>query len=169
MGAMGGRRRFRGKARGLQIALGIWGAWEVLNGALATFATQAGANMVGWAPKFGWNSDILAMSAQYGMGLFLLGFLYLLAASDPVRYALFVWVAIAEQAVGVLIGFNGTFVVKTITVPQFCALAVINAIIAAVFLKLRAVGAGDADLGPLDGTEGASAADLKAVPTGRET
>lgn len=153
----------------MQIALAIWGAWEVLNGALATFATQAGANMVGWAPKFGWNSDILAMSAQYGMGLFLLGFLYLLAASDPVRYALFVWVAIAEQAVGVLIGFNGTFVVKTITVPQFCALAVINAIIAAVFLKLRADdGTADAGSGPPEEAKGASGGELKVVPTGRE-
>lgn len=129
-----------GRARALQIALAVWGGWEVLNGALATFATQAGANMVGWVPKFGWNSDILAMSAQYGMGLFLLGFLYLLASTDPVRYAIFVWVAIAEQALGVLIGFNGTFVIKTITVPQFCALAIINAAIAAVFLKLRATG-----------------------------
>ncbi len=132
-----GRRRLTGKARGLQIALGVWGCWEVLNGALATFYTQAGANMVGWAPKFGWNSDILAISAQYGMGLFLLGFVYLLAARDPVRYSLIVWVAVAEQALGILIGFNGTFVVKTITVPQFFALAVINMVIAAVFLTLR--------------------------------
>jgi hypothetical protein len=79
------------------------------------------------------------------MGLFLLGFVYLLAARDPVRYSLIVWVAVAEQALGILIGFNGTFVVKTITVPQFFALAVINMVIAAVFLTLRpyAVGARD--------------------------
>ncbi len=127
----------RGSTRGLRIALAVWGAWEILNGVLATFVTKAGAEMVGWAPKFGWNSDILAMSAQYGMGLFLLGFVYLLASTDPVRYAIFVWVAVAEQGLGILIGFNGTFVVRTITVPQFFALVIINLIIATIFLTLR--------------------------------
>ena len=53
------------------------------------------------------------------MGMFLLGFVYLLAASDPVRYALFVWVAVAEQALGILIGFYGTFFVQTISPLQF--------------------------------------------------
>ncbi|MGB8266178.1 MAG: hypothetical protein WCE44_07660 [Candidatus Velthaea sp.] len=126
----------RDGTRGLRIAFAIWGSWEVINGALATFASQAGANMIGWIPKFGWSSDVLAMSAQYGMGLFLLGFVYLLAARDPRRYALFVWVAVAEQGLGILIGFNGTFVIRTITIPQFFALVVINAAIAAVFLRL---------------------------------
>ena len=71
--------------------------WELLNAILATFLPQWGASMVGWNPKFGWSSDIFAMSAQYGMGMFLLGFVYLLVASDPVRYRVFVWVAVAEH------------------------------------------------------------------------
>jgi hypothetical protein len=156
----------KGSTRRLRIALAIWGAWELLNGALATFATQAGASMVGWVPKFGWSSDILAMSAQYGMGLFLLGFVYLLAATDPVRYALFVWVAVAEQALGILIGFNGTFVVRTITVPQFFALVVINVVIAAIFLVLRPDPGQHAEAPPPVETEVAAAAESGAARNG---
>jgi hypothetical protein len=141
MGVTDGRERSEIRVRRLRTALAIWGGWEVVNGALATFAAQAGANVVGWVPKFGWNPDILAMSAQYGMGLFLLGFVYLLAASDPVRFVLFVWVAVAEQWLGILIGFYGTFVTRTITVPQFFALLTINLVLTAVFLKLGPYGA----------------------------
>ena len=41
-------------------------------------------------------------------------------------------VAVAEQALGILIGFYGTFFVQTISPLQFAALVVINALIAAV-------------------------------------
>ncbi|MFY9779073.1 MAG: hypothetical protein WAJ85_01010 [Candidatus Baltobacteraceae bacterium] len=121
----------------LRAALILWGVWELLNAILATFLPQWGASMVGWNPKFGWSSDIFAMSAQYGMGMFLLGFVYLLVASDPVRYRVFVWVAVAEQAIGIAIGFYGTFYLQTISLPQLCALTVINVVIGSVFLYLR--------------------------------
>ncbi len=121
----------------LRVALIVWGVWELLNAVLATFLPRWGASMVGWAPRYGWNSDIYAMSAQYGMGMFLLGFLYLLVATDPVRYRVFVWVAVAEQVVGIGIGLYGTFALQTIAIPQLCALTVINVAIGAVFLWLR--------------------------------
>ena len=121
----------------LRAALIVWGVWELLNAILATFLPQWGASMVSWAPRFGWNSDIFAMSAQYGMGMFLLGFMYLLVATDPQRYRLFVWVAVAEQAVGIGIGIYGTFALQTISVPQLVALAIINIVIGTIFLLLR--------------------------------
>jgi hypothetical protein len=121
----------------LRAAFVFWGIWELANAGLATFAPHLGARMVGWDPLYGWNSDVLAMSQQYGMTMFLIGFAYLIAATDPVRYAMFVWVAVAEQALGILVGFNDTFVMHTAAIGQFLAFVIINSIIAAVFIILR--------------------------------
>ena len=121
----------------LRAALIVWGVWELLNAVLATFLPRWGASMVSWAPRYGWNSDIFAMSAQYGMGMFLLGFVYLLVATDPRRYRVFVWVAVAEQAVGIGIGFYGTFALQTISAPQLVAVTVINIVIGTIFVLLR--------------------------------
>jgi hypothetical protein len=121
----------------LQAAFVFWGVWEMANAGLATFAPHLGARMVGWDPAFGWNSDVLAMSQQYGMTMFLLGLAYLLAASNPVRYASFVWVAVAEQALGIAIGFNDTFLTHTAAMGQFVTFVIANTIIAAVFIVLR--------------------------------
>jgi hypothetical protein len=93
--------------------------------------------MVGWDPAFGWNSDVLAMSQQYGMTMFLLGFAYLLAATNPVRYAPFVWVAVAEQVLGILIGFKDAFVSHSTAPGQFLIFVIVNSVIAAVFIALR--------------------------------
>ncbi len=121
----------------LRAAFVFWGAWELANAALATFAPHLGARMVGWDPAFGWNSDVLAMSQQYGMTMFLLGFAYLLAATNPVRYAAFVWVAVAEQGLGILIGSYDTFVAHSAPMGLFLAFVITNTIIAAVFILLR--------------------------------
>jgi F0F1-type ATP synthase assembly protein I len=115
----------------------FWGAWEIANAALATFAPYLGARMVGWNPVFGWNSDVLAMSQQYGMTMFLLGFAYLLAATNPVRYAPLVWVAVGEQVLGILIGFNDAFVTHAAAPGQFLIFVIVNSVIAAVFIALR--------------------------------
>jgi hypothetical protein len=93
--------------------------------------------MVGWDPAFGWNSDVLAMSQQYGMTMFLLGLAYLLAATDPFRYTAFVWVAVAEQGLGILIGFNDTFVTHSAAMSQFLIFIIVNTVIAAVFIVIR--------------------------------
>ncbi|MGB8266695.1 MAG: hypothetical protein WCE44_10260 [Candidatus Velthaea sp.] len=121
----------------LRAAFVFWGVWELANAGLAMFAPAFGARMVGWIPKFGWNSDVLAMSQQYGMTMLLLGLAYLLAASDPVRYAALVWVAVAEQVLGIVIGFNDTFVTRTATQAQFLGFLGIDTLIAAVFIALR--------------------------------
>ncbi len=121
----------------LRAAFVFWGAWELANAGLATFAPNLGARMVGWDPAFGWNSDVLAMSQQYGMTMFLLGFAYLLAATNPVRYAPFVWVAVAEQVLGILIGFNDAFVSHSAAPGQFLIFVIVNSVIAAIFILLR--------------------------------
>lgn len=121
----------------LRFAFVFWGVWELANAGLATFAPGLGARMVGWKPLFGWNSDVLAMSQQYGMTMFLLGLAYLLAGTNPVRYAPFVWVAVAEQALGILIGLNDTFLTHTAKPSQLLIFITINTIIAAAFIALR--------------------------------
>jgi hypothetical protein len=121
----------------LRAAFVFWGVWELANAGLATFAPHLGARMVGWDPAFGWNSDVLAMSQQYGMTMFLLGLAYLLAATDPFRYAAFVWVAVAEQGLGILIGFNDTFITHSAAMSQFLIFIIVNTVIAAVFIVLR--------------------------------
>ncbi len=123
--------------RPIQGILVIWGVWELLNGALSTFAQQQGASFVGWAPKSGWTGDLLLMSQQYGMVLFLLGFVYLIVATNPQRFSTLIWVAVAEQAIGIAYALASTFGAHTLTTGQFITQAAINIVIAAVFILLR--------------------------------
>ncbi len=124
-------------ARPLQGLLILWGVWELLNAVLSTFASSVGASFVGWAPKSGWTGDLLAMSQQYGMVLFLLGAVYLLIAVDPVRYRAFVWIPIGEQAIGIAYAIYGLFGSHTITTAQFVTQGIINVVVAALFYLLR--------------------------------
>ncbi len=123
--------------RPLQGLLILWGVWELLNAALSTFASPLGASLVGWAPKTGWTGDLLSMSQQYGMVLFLLGAVYLLTAVDPVRYRAFIWIPIGEQAIGIAYALYGLVGAHTITTGQFVTQAIINVVVAALFYLLR--------------------------------
>jgi len=124
-------------SRPIQGVLIMWGIWEIINGALATLAPQQGANLVSWMPKSGWTSDLVLMSQQYGMVMFILGFMYLVIATNPLRYRDLIWVAVAEQALGIVYALFNTFGTHTLTPAQFITQAVINIVIAAIFLLLR--------------------------------
>jgi hypothetical protein len=124
-------------ARPLQGLLILWALWEIVNAALSTFAAQLGASFVGWTPKGGWTSDLYSMSQQYGMVLFILAAVYLLIATDPVRYRAFVWIPIGEQLIGLAYGIYGVAGNHTLTGAQFITQVVINLVVAALFYLLR--------------------------------
>ncbi len=123
--------------RPLQGLLVVWAVWEFINASLSTFAAPLGASFVGWMPKSGWTGDLFSMSQQYGMVLFLLGAVYLLTATDPLRYRAFVWIPIAEQGIGIAYAFYGLVGAHTMTGSQFVTQAIINVVVAAVFYLLR--------------------------------
>jgi membrane protein YdbS with pleckstrin-like domain len=123
--------------RPLQGFLVLWAIWEIINASLSTFAAQLGASFVGWMPKGGWTSDLYSMSQQYGMVLFLLAAVYLLIATDPVRYRAFVWIAIGEQLIGIAYGVYELAGNHTLTGPQFATQIAFNVVVAALFYLLR--------------------------------
>jgi len=133
------RTRRMKSTRPIQGVLIIWAIWEIINGALSTFAPQQGASLVSWAPKSGWTSDLLLMSQQYGMVMFVLGVMYLIVATNPLRYRSLIWVAVAEQAIGITYALSSFLGAHTLTLPQFLTLAVGNIVIAAIFILLRPV------------------------------
>lgn len=139
--------------RVLQGLLVLWGVWNLLNGLLSTFAQQAGANLVGWAPAQGWTPDLVAMTQQYGMVLLLLGAVYLITATDPVRYQLFIWIVIAEQIIGILFSAYAAFGQAQITTGQFVTQAVVNLVVLALFFILRPTER--SDITPTTGTSSA--------------
>jgi hypothetical protein len=124
-------------ARPLQGLLVLWALWEIVNAALSTFAAPLGASFVGWMPKGGWTNDLYSMSQQYGMVLFLLAAVYLLIATDPLRYRVFVWIPIGEQLLGLAYGIYGVAGNHTLTGAQFLTQVVINVVVAALFYLLR--------------------------------
>ena len=77
------------------------------------------------------------MSQQYGMVLFILAGVYLLIASDPVRYRAFIWIPIAEQIIGIAYAIYGTVGAHTMTGAQLATQVVINLVIAVLFYLLR--------------------------------
>lgn len=123
--------------RVLQGLLALWGIWNILNGVLSTFAQEAGASLIGWAPAQGWTPDLTAMAQQYGMALLLLGIVYLIAATDPARYKLIVWVIIIEQVIGLVLSAYAAFGQGQLTTGQFLTQAVINLVVMALFFVLR--------------------------------
>ena len=134
--------------RVLQGLLVLWGIWNLLNGVLSTFAQQSGANLIGWAPAQGWTSDLVAMSQQYGMILLLLGAVYLMTATDPSRYRLFIWIIVIEQLIGILYSAYAAFGQGQITTSQFVTQAVINLVVMLLFIVLRPSGPGNVGNGP---------------------
>ncbi len=123
--------------RPIQGVLIIWALWEIIIGALSTFAPQQGASLVSWVPKSGWTADLQLMSQQYGMVMFVLGVMYLIVATNPLRYRALIWVPVAEQAIGITYALASAIGSHTLTLPQFVTQAVINIVIAAVFILLR--------------------------------
>jgi hypothetical protein len=119
--------------RPIQSLLVLWALWECINAALSTFAAPLGATFVAWVPKGGWTSDLYSMSQQYGMVLFILAAVYLLIASDPVRYRSFIWIPIGEQIIGIAYAAYG----HTMTGGQLATQAAINLVVAVLFYLLR--------------------------------
>ena len=127
--------------RVLQGLLVLWGLWDIVNGLFSTFAPKAAAGMIGgWVPASGWTTELFAMAQQYGMVMLLLGGVYLLTATDPVRYRAFVLVVVAEQIIGIAYSAYSTFALGQATTSQFITQTLINIVVAAVFLVLRAGG-----------------------------
>lgn len=124
--------------RVLQGLLVLWGLWNIFNGLASSFAPQAVAGMVGgWVPASGWTTELVAMAQQYGMVTLLLGGVYLLTATDPVRYQAFILIVVAEQIIGIAYSAYSTFVLGQATASQFITQVLINIVVAAVFLVLR--------------------------------
>ncbi|MBD5633313.1 MAG: hypothetical protein IAI49_02440 [Candidatus Eremiobacteraeota bacterium] len=123
--------------RPLQGLLILWALWEVVNASLSTFASSLGASFVGWVPKNGWTGDLYSMSQQYGMVLFILAAVYVLIATDPLRYRAFVWIPIGEQAIGIAYALYGLLGGHTMTGSQFVTQAIVNVVVAALFYLLR--------------------------------
>jgi len=124
-------------ARPIQSLLVLWALWECINATLSTFAGPLGATFVGWVPKGGWTGDLYSMSQQYGMVLFILAAVYLLIASDPIRYRTFIWIPIGEQIIGIAYATYGLVGAHTMTGPQLATQVTINLVIAAIFYLLR--------------------------------
>lgn len=124
--------------RVLQGLLVLWGVWNIFNGLASSFAPQVVAGMVGgWVPASGWTTELVAMAQQYGMVMLLLGGVYLLTATDPVRYRAFILIVVAEQIIGIVYSAYSTFVLGQATASQFITQVLINIVVAAVFLVLR--------------------------------
>jgi hypothetical protein len=118
----------------LQILLGIWVAWHLAFGLLATFLPDTGARLSGWSPEGGWNGDMLALSTQYGMVMLLLALVYAIALVDPVRYIRMLWVAIAEQAFGIAYAVYIYFGIGNVTLGQVGIQSVINVAVIALLV-----------------------------------
>lgn len=136
--------------RVLQGMLVLWGVWNIFNGLFSTFAPQAAAGMIGgWVPASGWTTELIAMAQQYGMVSLLLGGVYLLTATDPVRYRAFVLVVVAEQIIGIAYSAYSTFVLGQASTGQFITQVLINLVVVALFLVLRSGGASTAGRAPI--------------------
>ena len=66
-----------------------------------------------------------------------LGAVYILTATDVVRYRAFVWIPIGEQAIGIAYAFYGLVGAHTMTATQLATQAIVNIIVAALFSLLR--------------------------------
>lgn len=120
----------------LRIVFVVWAAWHLGFGVLSTFAPQTGAAVTGWTPEAGWTADLVAMSTQYGMVMMLLGLMFLIMAFDPVRLVALVWVAVAEQVLGIAYGAYLTVTVGQPTPGQLAVQAIANILVMAVLITL---------------------------------
>lgn len=113
----------------LKVGLVIWVLWHLGFAYLSTFAPQLGADIVGWSTPDGWNDELLAMSKQYGMVMFLLAGVYAIMLLDPLRYLNFIWVAIGEQILGIAYGFYIFALLGQLTVFQLSGQLITNTIL----------------------------------------
>ena len=116
--------------------LWLWVLWHLVFGLLSTFAPETGASLVGWTAAGGWDAELITMSTQYGMAMVLLALVFLITALDPLRHLTLIWVAVAEQVLGMV--YAGYIYVKfgQLTIPQMLLQAGINAIVIIVFIAL---------------------------------
>ena len=125
----------------LQVLLGIWVVWHLVFGLLATALPDTGARISGWSPEGGWTGDMLALSTQYGMVMLILAVVYAIALLDPLRYVRLLWVAIAEQALGIVYAVYIYLGIGNVTLAQVGIQAVINValigLLTTFWLRLR--------------------------------
>ena len=125
----------------LQVLLGIWVVWHLAFGLLATALPDTGARISGWSPEGGWTGDMLALSTQYGMVMLILAVVYAIALLDPLRYVRLLWVAIAEQALGIVYAVYIYLGIGNVTLAQVGIQAVINValigLLTTFWLRLR--------------------------------
>jgi len=120
--------------KSLQVILAIWALWHLIFGILATFAPETGARITGWSPEAGWTADMIALSTQYGMVMLLLALVYAIMLLDPLRYLILIWVAIAEQVLGIAYAGYIYVAVGQVTAAQVGFQSVINLAFIALFL-----------------------------------
>mgnify|MGYP006444338635 CR=1 FL=1 len=120
----------------LKAVLWLWVLWHLVFGLLATFAPEAGANAVGWTATGGWDAELITMSTQYGMVMVLLAGVFMITALDPLRYLGMIWVAVAEQILGM--AYAGYIYVQfgQLTIAQMLLQAGINTIVIIVLVLL---------------------------------
>jgi len=120
----------------LKGVLWLWVIWHLVFGLLATFAPEIGASAVGWTAAGGWDAELITMSGQYGMVMLLLAMMFMIMAFDPLRYLGLIWVAVAEQILGMV--YAGYIYVQfgQLTIPQMLLQAGINTIVVIVFIML---------------------------------
>ncbi len=116
--------------------LWLWVVWHLIFGLLASFAPEIGANAIGWTAVGGWDAELITMSTQYGMVMVLLALMFMIMALNPLRHLSLIWVAVAEQALGM--AYAGYIYVKfgQLTIPQMMLQAGINTVVIIVFLFL---------------------------------
>ena len=119
-----------------KIGLLVWAIWHFAFALLSTFTPEAGGTLVGWAPAGGWDAELRSMSKQYGMSMLLLGLVFLIMLLDPLRYLAFIWIAIAEQVVGIFYGTYIYVVLGQLTTTQLLIQAAVNAALIVGMLAL---------------------------------
>lgn len=112
----------------------LWAAWHLIFGLLSTFAPEIGASAIGWEANSGWSDELITMSTQYGMTMVLLAGVFAIAALDPSKYLAFVWVAVAEQVLGILYAAYIYVLFGQLTVSQMLVQAAINSVVVAIFV-----------------------------------
>ncbi len=114
----------------------VWAAWHLIFGLLSTFTPELGASAIGWEAAGGWSNELITMSTQYGMAMVLLAGVFAIAALDPLKYLSFVWVAVAEQVLGVLYAAYIYVLFGQLTMSQMLVQAAINSVVVAIFIIL---------------------------------
>jgi len=116
--------------------LWVWVLWHLAFGLLATFAPEFGAAAVGWRAPEAWSAELTSMSTQYGMVMVLLALMFLIMARNPLQHLDLIWVAVAEQVLGILYAAYIYVQFGQLTIPQMLIQAAINLAVVALFMVL---------------------------------